>query len=143
MKHLITLFALFTVFAVTAQENNSRSDSYLIVQTSKSYNSALRKAQKACNKLGLTLNLFGNIENKEKGLMNYALDECGKKLGYTPRSCGEAGKYVSIEYSTAVPTLKKESYLIVVASGELSQVESTLNEVKKVYKNAFVQEAAF
>ena len=141
MKNLIIFFLLVVSSSLNAQENFTTDQSFLIIQSTRSYDAALRKAQAACNKLGIPLNLNGNYADKEKGLSNSSVCGCGEKHGYIPRGRGDSGDYVSIEYSSAFATFSKDYYIVVVASGNRSDVAQSLPKVKKVYEDAYIKDA--
>lgn len=138
---LTIVFVLFVSLNLSAQEETTIKQSLLIIHSTKSYSSALRKAQEACNKLGLTLNLYGNYEDKETGLTNNIVGRCGERTGYVPRLCIEPGNYVSIEYSSWVQGIQGDLYLVVVSSGARSELKKELSEVKSIYKKAYIKDA--
>ena len=117
------------------------SKSFLIIQSTKSYNGALKKAKLACNKLSLTLNLRNLIQDKDEGLTSNDVCECGEKHGYIPRGRFDDGNYISIEYSSAYDSFSSGYYIVVVASGNNETVNSMLPEVKEHYKNAYVKKS--
>ncbi len=137
-KMLFTLFLLFSISLKAQNDSNTVDQSFLIIQSTKSYNAALRKAQAACNKLGVTLNLNGNYADKEKGLTNSHVCACGLQHGYIPRGRGVSGNFISIEYSSAFEGTAEGYYLIVVSSGSRENIDNFLPEVKEHYSDAYI-----
>ena len=113
--------------------------SFLIIQSTKSYNKALKKAQLACNKLGITLNLRNLYADKEKGLTTNEVCGCGEKHGYLPRGRFDDGKFISIEYSSAYKGFTPGYYMVIVASGDREELNTYLPKVKKHYKDAYIK----
>lgn len=142
MRISLLCFILFAISnQAVAQEDAMVDKSFLIILSTKSYGSALKKAQKACNKLGLTLNLNGNYEDKEKGLTNNSLGPTGEKLGYIPRGRYDDGDYISIEYTDAYEEFTNGYYIVVVSSGNREDVKKVLPKAKEHYKDAYIKDA--
>ena len=135
------LFLIFLGTSLNAQEDAMVKRSFLIIQSTKSYNAALRKAQLASNKLGLTLNLNGNYADKEEGLTNNEICDCGVKHGYIPRGRYDNGDYISIEYSSAFDSFTEGYYIVVVSSGNRENVEKSLPKTKEHYKDAYIKDS--
>ncbi len=145
---LISTTALFISQEVIAQEsdgyvkesNDFTSKSFLIIQSTKNYNRALKKAQLACNKLGLTLDLRSMYKDDLVGLTSSEVCGCGEKHGYTPRGRGDDGNYISIEYSSRYPTFEEDYYMVIVSSGDRADVESIFAKVKEYYADAYIKD---
>jgi hypothetical protein len=140
MRSLLALPLFLMFFCAQAQEE-IQTQSFLIIQSTKKYGPALRKAQKACNELGLPLQLNNNFEDKEHGLTNNAVCGCGQRHGYIPRGRYDAGDYVSIEYTDAFDTFRDGYYIVVVSSGNRESVEKMLPKTKEIYRDAYIKDA--
>lgn len=140
MKFLSILIIVITCFTYNTVNGQTRKTSFLIIKSTKNYNSALKKAQVASNKLGWTLNLNGNYKDKKNGLTNSDICDCGVNHGYIPRGRYDAGNYVSIEFSSAYEGFTKGYYIVVVSSGEREKVQSILAKVQKHYIDAYIKD---
>ena len=141
MKLLPILLLSFISLTSTMVNGQTQKTSFLIIKSTKNYSSALKKAQLACNKLGWTLNLNGNYEDKENGLTNSEVCGCGEEHGYIPRGRYDAGNFISIEYSSAYEGFTKGYYIVVISSGKREKVQSVLAKVQKHYSDAYIKDS--
>lgn len=136
----VSILFFFCFNQVLGQElEQTALKSFLIIQSTKSYDKALKKAQLACNKLSLTLDLRNLIQDKNKGLTSNEVCECSEKHGYIPRGRFDDGNYISIEFSSAYESFSPGYYIVVVASGYNEAVNLMLPKVKVHYKNAYIK----
>lgn len=122
--------------------------SFVILISTKSYESALERAKDASEKLGYPLDLRDLHENAEIGLSlpREVCEEeiCGGGLEYPiyiPRSDWGDSKYVSIEYSDAFGGFTKGYYMVIVASGEKGDpiIDEALEESRQFYEDAYAK----
>ncbi|MBN4071289.1 hypothetical protein JYT72_02145 [Crocinitomix catalasitica] len=124
-----------------AESEDFTTKSFLIIRSSKSYNRALKKAQLACNKLGLTLDLRNMYKDQRlNGLTSSEICECGAWHGYFPRGKDDDGNYISIEYSSRYPTFAEGYFIVIVSSGDRSDVESVFSKVREHYPDAYIKD---
>ena len=143
-KYFITLFLIvFTATIGRTQEENDHlvTKSFLIIKSTKNYDKALKKAQLACNQLGLTLKLNGNYYDKEEGLANSSECGCGELHGYFPRGRYDDGNYISIEFSSAYDGFAEGYYIIVVSSGNREDVKLLLPKAQQFYADAYIKDS--
>lgn len=138
-RFILVAFLFFFVASSIAQGDVFVDKSFLIIQSGKNYQRALKKAQLACNKLGIPLDLRGCHADKEYGLASVETCDCGENHGYIPRGRGDDGNYISIEYSSAFKSFSSGYYIVVVSSGEKANVQAELANVQKHYKAAYVK----
>ena len=141
MKLLSILIIALACLTTNIANAQTQKTSFLIIKSTKNYNSALKKAQLASKELGWTLDLGGNFQDKEDGLTNNEICGCGNDHGYIPRGRYDSGNYVSIEYSSAFEGFSKGYYVVMVSSGDREKVESVLIKVKTYYKDAYIKDA--
>ena len=84
MRKIILIFIICLTYPLQAQEPISKK-SFLIIYSSKNYNSALKIATDARKKLNLEINLRGYYEDKENGLKTDSVCGCGEIHEYIPR----------------------------------------------------------
>lgn len=132
------LFLLLCANTFAQTEDQSISISYIIIGESKSYDSALRKAQKASNKLVIPLNLRNYYGDKENGLKTSEICECGENHGYIARGRYDHGTYISVEHSKGFNSFEKNTYLIIIASGSEADVHPQLNKTLLIYNKAYI-----
>lgn len=130
------------------EQSMTKDYSFVIVLSTKSYESALRRAKDASKKLGYPLDLRDLHPNPETGL---ALPKevcegiCGGGVVdypcYLPRNDWGSTKYVSIEYSDGYEGFTKGYYIVLIASGERGdpEVKAAVNEARKYYKDAYAK----
>jgi hypothetical protein len=141
MKTTQILIFTLILFFTNSTFGQTKKTSFLIIQSTKNYNTALKKAQLACNKLGLTLNLNGNYQDTDGGLTNSEICGCGESHGYLPRGRYDDGNYISIEYSSDYSGFSKGYYIVIVSSGERETVNSILTKVQAHYKSAYIKDS--
>lgn len=141
MKFLLLLLITITCLSTHISHGQTKKTSFLIIQSTKAYNPALKTAQLACNKLGLTLDLKGNYKDEKNGLTNSEICGCGESHGYLSRGRYDDGHYISIEYSSAYDEFNKGYYIVVVSSGDRKKVESILEKVQMHFKDAYIKNA--
>lgn len=121
---------------------NTESKSFLIIQSTKSYNRALKKAQLACNDLSFTLNLRNLFRDKTNGLTTNEVCGCGEKHGYIARGRYDDGEYISIEYSSSYEAFAPNYYIVVVASGKRTELNDLLPKIREEYPDAYIKESS-
>ncbi len=137
----VFLLVLLNSFAFSQYEGDFETKSFTIIISTKSYRSALRKAQEAANKLVIPMDLRSLTPDKEQGLTSNEVCGCGEKHGYISRGRYEDGKYISIEYSSAFEGFSKGYYIVVVQSGYHDALNETLPSIKKQYKDAYIKDS--
>lgn len=138
MKFFLIALTLFITINSFAQDeiDMTMEKSFIVVGSAKKYKKALRKAQKAANKLVIPIDLRGMINDSDHGLTSNEICGCGEKHGYHPRGRYDDGKYISIEYSSAYDGFTPGFYLIIVASGVTEDISPLLEEIQLKIKNA-------
>lgn len=148
MKLFLVLILFFSVLHSFGQESDDcyvKKD-FLIITSTKDYQSALSSAQKAAKALEVKLDLRGLI-NTNDTLIGLSLpsDTCMKysedSVCYIARGRWDDGTYISIEYSNAYEAFAKGYYIVVVGSADNKNAElkSTLKKVKIKYRNAYIK----
>lgn len=137
---LLLLLLLCPSVPTLAQDDPYVTKSFLIISSTKKYNKALSKAQKAANSLVIPLDLRGATKDPDGGLTSTQVDESGEKVGYWPRGRYDDGEYISIEFSSAFEGFTPDYYIVIVASGERSSLEELLPKVKKYFKDAYIKD---
>jgi len=130
------------------EESMTKDFSFVILISTKSYDSALKRAEDASEKLGYPLNLRDLHPNEESGL-SLPEDVCQGICGggvvdypqYLPRNDWGESKYVSIEYSNGFEGFTPGYYIVVVASGEKGDpiIQEALDESKVYYEDAYAK----
>lgn len=130
------------------QESMSNDFSFVILISTKSYDSALERAKDASKKLGYPLDLRGLHPNEETGL-SLPKEVCEEICGggmveypqYLPRNDWGESKYVSIEYSDGFSGFTKGYFIVIVASGEKGDpiIKEALEESRQFYKDAYAK----
>lgn len=130
------------------EESMTKDFSFVILISTKSYDSALKRAEDASEKLGYPLNLRDLHPNEESGL-SFPEDVCQGICGggvvdypqYLPRNDWGESKYVSIEYSNGFEGFTPGYYIVVVASGEKGDpiIQEALDESKVYYEDAYAK----
>lgn len=122
--------------------------SFVILISTKDYDSALERAKEASEKLGYPIDLRDLHENDEIGLSLPRKvceeDICGGGLDYPiyiPRSDWGESKYVSIEYSDGFEGFTTGYYIVVVASGKKGDpiIQEALEEAREFYDDAYAK----
>jgi hypothetical protein len=141
MKIIAAVFVLFFAFPALSQDiEQSNKKSFLIILATKNYSKALKRAQLACNDLGITLNLRNMYRKPEGGLTSSEVCGCGERHGYVPRGRFDDGEYISIEYTDQFNSFEDGYYIVVVSSGARSEVEEFLPKVQKHFDHAYIKD---
>ena len=129
-------------------ESMSRDYSYVILISTKSYDSALKRAEEAAEKLGYPLDLRDLHANELTGL-SLPKEQCEEICGgvgieypqYLPRNDWGESKYVSVEYSNGYSGFTKGYYIVIVASGEKGDpiIQEALEEARRYYEDAYAK----
>ena len=138
-------FSLLHSFGQESNDCYVKKD-FLIITSTKDYQSALRSAQKAAKALDIKLDLRGLIKTNDS-LVGLSLpsDTCMKysedSVCYIARGRWDDGTYISIEYSNAYEAFAKGYYIVVVGSADNKNAElkSTLKKVKIKYRSAYIK----
>lgn len=138
LKFILSLFVFVITVHLNAQEVTK---SLLIVNSTKSYSSALKTAQSVANKMVIPLNLRNCYEDKEQGLASFEVCGCGEAHGYIPRGRSDDGEYVSIEFSSAYGNFSPGYYIVVLSSGESDKVKTLLPKAKEFNKSAYIKKS--
>jgi hypothetical protein len=122
--------------------------SFVILISTKSYESALERAKDASEKLGYPIDLRGLHPNEETGL-SLPKEVCEGICGggmveypqYLPRNDWGESKYVSDEYSNGFGGFNPGYFIVIVASGEKGDpiIQEALEESRKFYEDAYAK----
>jgi hypothetical protein len=147
MKYILSLVLLCSFITANAQKANDTYDvkqSFLIILSTKSYAEAKKVAAEAVAKLSIKLDLRGLKPIEKRGL-TFSQKKCKEDdweyPTYVSRGRGDAGEYVSIEYSNAFKGFEKGYYIVITSSGDAVDVNKSLTKVKKVYSTAYAKQA--
>lgn len=139
MKFLTFLISLIASnFLIAQTMDQTVPVSFIVIEETSNYKAALKKAQLASNKLGLTLNLRNYYKDKELGLATSEVCGCGENHGYLARGRYDDGNYISIEYGKGYDSIQNNKYIIIVSSGYKTDVEAQLANTKRFYKRASI-----
>lgn len=133
--------------AIAQEWNSLNPREFVIVQSTKDYNAALKTARDAARRLHYPLDPGPYKPHKTLGLsMSKAdcADAAYEYPCYTPRGNGspaENPRFVSIEWSTGYEEFKPGYYIVVVADGVPGAASSrgALAAAKKYYKDAYAK----
>jgi hypothetical protein len=147
MKYILSLVLLCSSIITNAQKANDFYDvkqSFLIILSTKSYAEAKKTATEAAIKLKIKLDLRGLKPNK-KSWLTFNPKQCEEDgwefPAYVSRGRGDAGEYISIEYSGAFKGFDRGYYIVITTSGDAADVNKSLAKVKKVYSTAYAKQA--
>jgi len=112
---------------------------FLIILSTKDYNSALKVAKEASNNLDLDLDLRGYYPDSTAGLKTDEVCGCGEVHGYVARGRYDDGMFVSIEYSDSFNSFTSGYYIVIVASGDRKELNLELSNVKAFYSDAYIK----
>ena len=146
MKQFLLLIVITSCFiSAKAQEEAQPfvNVNFVIIQSTKSYDSAKATAKLAAEKLAYKLDLRELSPHKKNGL-TFSKKACENEGGYPcyiARGRYDAGKYVSIEWSNAINGFAKGYYIVVVASGDTIIAKSALRRARSVFKDAYSKSA--
>lgn len=151
---IIILYFLISLTTSTFGQGDAEcyvNKSFLIIQSTKNYETALSTAKKASSELNIELNLrdLMKVDDPTIGLTLPA-DTCIK---YLPTSEGQAstcyvargryddGIYVSVEYTNPYQGFTKGYYIVMVGSGSKNEPEltKTLAQVRTKYSDAYIK----
>jgi len=143
---LMTLFFLAVMVSVKSQDADTTEmfvkKDFLIILSTKTYQSAFATAKKASAKYNIELRLRGLSENKQTGL-TFTKEDCENEgweyPAYVARGRWDDGVYVSIEYSDAYRGFSPGYYIVIVASGKRNnkELKDTYRKIKRTYKTAY------
>lgn len=117
------------------QENQWETKAFVIVASEKSYDKAKTKAVEVSKKLGYPLDLRDLSPHPKIGL-TFSKEVCTQEWDsypcYLPRG-REAGKFVSVEYSSAFGSFKKGYYVVIIANDKTKskRVIKALSDARK------------
>ena len=147
MKNCCFLILIFAFSNANAQPQTEQvpqnvSKHFLIILSTKNYESAKILAKESAKKLNLKLDLRGLRQNSESGL-TFTTKECeGNGWDYpcyVSRGRYDDGEYVTIDYSDAFEGFAKGYYVVTTASGDAAFVKKALAKVRNVYKTAYLK----
>jgi hypothetical protein len=150
MKYILFSLVLFTSLFSISQEDYWESQNvkkhFLIVASTKSYESALKTAREMTTKLDLKFDDRDLKPHEESGLTwsNGDCEENGWEYPcYVARGRHDDGEYVSIEWSNAIKGFTKGYYVVIVSSqSERDEaMKSFLKRVKEIKPSAYIKSA--
>ena len=112
---------------------------FLIILSTKDYDSALKRAEDASEQLGLDFKTRGYYPDEESGLKSDEVCGCGESHGYIARGRYDDGEYVSIEYSSSFKSFADGYYIVILASGRRKDLKPFLTKVKAFYNDAYIK----
>ncbi len=114
---------------------------FVIIQSSKDYDSALETVKDARKKLNLKIDLRGYKPHKDEGLYTDIECGCGSTHDYVARGHSDDGKYISIEYSNMYQGFSEGYYIVVIASerkdGDV--LKESLKLARKFYPDSYIK----
>lgn len=116
-------------------------NSYVIIQSTKSYSAAMFTAKEASTKLDQKLNLRGYVFDFKKGLKDTSICGCGEVHDYIPRGRYDDGTYVSIEHTNSFKEFTDGYYIVVTASGKRKSLKPLLFAAQVHYTDAYIKNA--
>ncbi|MDB4106909.1 hypothetical protein N8368_04300 [Bacteroidia bacterium] len=117
------------------------NNSYLILQSTKSYSAAMHTAKQASAKLGFPIDYRGYVFDFREGLKDTATCGCGEIHGYIPRGRFDDGNYLSIEHTNSFTEFTNGYYIVVAASGDRNKIKPLLPKAKKFLADAYLKDA--
>ena len=146
MRKLFIFLSVIIIYAsVSAQDAEPYvTKGFVIARSTKDYAAAKQTAEQASKKLNLKLDLRELKPHKKNGL-TYSKKDCENEGGYPcyiSRGRYDDGDYVSIEWSNAFDGFTKGYYIVILASGNKEDINSTLTKAKKFYKDAYVKQTS-
>ncbi|MGB4848611.1 MAG: hypothetical protein WBP41_11870 [Saprospiraceae bacterium] len=146
----------FLIFLTTSKFGQSDVEcyvnkSFLIIQSTRSYETALTTAKQASSELGIELNLRDLIKVDEANIgLSLPADTCIKYLPtsedqestcYIARGRYDDGIYVSVEFTNPYQGFTKGNYIVMVGSGPKNDPELTKNlaQVRTKYSDAYIK----
>ncbi len=115
---------------------------FLIVKSTKSYSEAKYFAQRLALKSGIKIDLRGVYPHVKIGLSEpkeVCVENGFEAPCYVPRGRYDDGTYISIEYSSAYNGFAKGYYIVMVASGEISN--KVVSHIKQYVPDAYVKKS--
>lgn len=151
-KLLLLVFLLKFSFAFTQNTDECYiQKDFVIILSSKDYNSAYKIAVEASKKLDIKLDLRDLIPCNDSILgLTFKPEVCIEytkeyetidSTCYIARGRFDDGVYVSIEYSSAYLNFREGYYIVIIGSGETKDASlvNTIKTAKKVYKDAYIK----
>ena len=153
MKQFILIVLYIISVSSFGQDNGNcyAEKEFLLILSTKSYQSALKTAREASKKLNLKLDLRGLKEDtaSRQGLTLQS-DTCiklTKQFGISDSTCYLArgkwddGIYISIEYSNSYNSFTNGYYIVMVGSSfkQYNKLKKELPKVRKTYKDAYIK----
>ena len=144
MKLFLFIFlATITQYGFAQNEEAFVEKSFVIIQSTKNYNTAKQTAEKAAVQLNLKLDLRGLKPSKKTGL-TFSKTICENEDGYPcyiARGRYDDGAYVSIEWSDEFDKFAKGYYIVLIYSGNKQEAAKILQKAKPVFKDAYYKQA--
>ncbi len=147
-KIAILTLILFSSIMMKSQDFSDmiQKTGFIIISASKNYDAAKKTAQQASKKLNYKLDFRELQANADIGL-SFSKEVC-EEAGFefpanVQRGRSSDGKFVSVEYTDMYKGFSKGLYIVVVANYTKNdpKLKSTLNEVKKHFKHAYIKYA--
>ena len=121
--------------------------SFVIAASETSYSQAVLKAATLSEQSGILFNTGGvNFDPTHKetnGGLTYSKSVCENNGWeypcYVSRGRWDEGAYITIEYSSAIQGFTPGLYVVIAASGDRKEVESSFTTVKKLIPDAYMK----
>lgn len=145
MRQVLLLFIFFPLLLNAEESLPYKNQSFLILLSTKDYQTALKFVQGAERKLKLKVDLRGLKPHPKSGL-TYSRELCkieGEDIYpcYLSRGRFDDGAYLSIEHSSAYQNFRPGYYIVVAASGDASDplLKQTLVSAKAHFPDAYIK----
>ena len=140
---LLILFFITANICIAQNELAFVKTSFVIVQSTKDYDSAKATAANAALDLKEKLDLRDLKPHKKSGL-TFSKKDCEDTGGYPcylARGRYDTGSYISIEWSNAIQGFAKGYYVVIAASGTKEETAPVLKKAKEFFKGAYVKQS--
>ena len=143
---LVFFTSLFSISQVDYLESQNVKKHFLIVASTKSYESALKTAREMTMKLDLKFDDRDLKPNEESGL-TWSDEDCEgngwEYPCYVARGRHDDGEYISIEWSNAIEGFTKGYYVVIVSSQSErnDEMNDFLKKVKEIKPSAYIKSA--
>ena len=117
------------------------NNSYLIIQSTKSYSAAMYTAKQASTALGFPIDYRGYVFDFKEGLKDTIKCGCGEIHEYVPRGRYDDGNYISIEHTNSFTEFTDGYYIVVAASGNRDKLTPLLPKAREFLADAYIKDA--
>lgn len=148
VKQILSILFFVPLFAVMPEASEGEvlpmvTKSFLITKSTKNYSEAKHFAQNLALRSGIKLDLRGLYPHAQTGLSEpkeVCVENGFEAPCYVPRGRYDDGTYISIEYSSAYNGFAEGYYIVMVASGDISN--KVVSHIKQYVPDAYVKKSA-